>query len=195
MIETGLPTLAPAASLSWTETGEAGSHPVPVTLVLPPAGTEVGSALIVGVAAAVTVSGVLTGGVVPWVPTTVYAPAAEPAGTGRSVAGSEPSAFGVTETGAPTFAPLGSLSWTETGVPVAHPVPVTLVLPPAGTEAGLTASAGAAAAAPKSAVEEEMLTRARPSRGSGTWPPPGAGGVGNPGKPPGNRTKVSARTE
>ena len=67
------------------------------------------------------------------------------AGTGRSVAGSEPSAAGVIDTGVPTAAPAGSVSWTETGVPGVHPVPVTLVLVPAGTEAGSALIVGAAA--------------------------------------------------
>ena len=43
---------------------------MPVTLVFLPAGTEVGSVLIVGVPAGVTVSGVLSV-LLPWVPTTV----------------------------------------------------------------------------------------------------------------------------
>ena len=101
--------------------------------------------------AGVTVSGVLVV-VAPWVPTTVSLPGLASAGTGRSVAGNAPSAAGVIETGAPTFAPLGSLSWTETGVPGVQPVPVTLVFLPAGTDVGLTVRAGVVAAVTVSGV-------------------------------------------
>ena len=153
---TGSPTGLPSLSVSWTLTGCAGSHPVPVTLVLPPAGTEVGSTFSAGFTAAVTVSGVLVVSV-PWVPTTVSLPGTAVAGTGRSVAGSAPSAVGVTVTGLPTGWPAGSVSWSLTGCAGSHPVPVMLVFLPAGTDVGSAFSAGFTAAVTVSGADCVLL--------------------------------------